>query len=536
MALSKYEPAISSIIKAIEPLDDLLKTINVPYKNYGCDDLRQSDAAQIFGGFLRWVVETVELGKDVTLEAFLLTGSDIDVAISSYCKSGGRLARWFKKIIENGGSIEYAGMEYGKKDLMDVTFNLADHYTDSDATHSKPFTPGNYMVYAVLPGGHRVKFDVIVDGKEKTDFTVNALRYPSVSGQRRDSDRDYADAIDDIINRRIFRATAEVNPKLVYRALKLLRRGYKFANDNSFWRMIFIASGDFQTKRKISKREQRKLELVHHAFTVDTNVPSRPIDFGAMVIRSTGHPVTVIDKAFLFEQKDFRVLWERIDPVCRPFQTLWPFCGEIAARKIEEKEWQDESVRVLEKETIVYKICNLVCLVPDIVDLAVEQGELSCETTYEVCIALKIPSGTRYICEGSLRGYKIYRFELAYVHAVYAYPNVDISKILLCGLEDVQPDDPRLEDPVFRGCWHAEGTHPVQIKSPQRQGFTYTLNKILYAELNGVPTPLDPESQHGLYAFSDIDVAWLNYSHDRKLFVGDIPHLKKILVDVKSKV
>lgn len=326
-----------------------------------------------------------------------------------------------------------------------------------------------------------------------------------------------------------------MTPKLVYRALKLRRRGYKFANDNSFWRMIFIATGPLQTKRRTTKRDQRTNDLACRAFTVDTNVPSRPTDFGAKIIRSTGHPVTVIDNAFLFEQKDFRAFWERTDPVCRPFQTIWPFTKEDD--RVKRNFLADDSVRILEKETIVYKICDLICRDAETSPLGECSSETSPLSEYEVCVALRIPACTRYIGGDNLAGYSAYRFELAYVHAVYAYPNVDISKILTCGLEDIFPDDPRLEDPTFSDCWHVEKTHPVQIKSPQyNKGFVYALNKMLHAELNDMAVPLDPGSQHGLYAYTDIDVAWLNYSHKKKLYVGDLGIVKKALADVKSRV
>lgn len=192
MSLSKYEPAIVSLIKAIEPLDDLLRSINVPYKVWHNDvDEKQSDAAQVFGGFLRWIVETVELGNgNVTLEAFLSTGSDIDIAVEPHPGCSHKLAEYFKRIIKNGGSVEYAGVKYGESDLMDVTFHLDDYFSDRDNNiYGEQLTPGNYMVYAML-GGRHIKIDVIVDGKEKTDFTVNALRYPDVSGQRRNSGQD----------------------------------------------------------------------------------------------------------------------------------------------------------------------------------------------------------------------------------------------------------------------------------------------------------------------------------------------------------
>ncbi len=56
----------------------------------------------IFGGFLRWVVETN--GK-MPLSMYFETGSDIDVK----CESAQTMSFFFSKVIELCGYIEYAG-------------------------------------------------------------------------------------------------------------------------------------------------------------------------------------------------------------------------------------------------------------------------------------------------------------------------------------------------------------------------------------------------------------------------------------------
>lgn len=517
---------VENIISKIPPIQNLFETINVMYGN----PPQQSDSVRVFGGFLRWIVETLSDVKMPSLVGFLATRADIDIQVRRYRGCAATLSEWFARTIKLGCVIEYAGMVYGGSELVQVNIDPS----------SKTVQPGNYIVYipyviinAQIPENLKnmyLRVDVIYDCNESTtDFSANSLQYPS--NRKDDAQRQ---AIEDIAARRLFRISTEITPKAVYRALKLLRRGYKFLSETSFWQMCHIAMSDeLRSKRRISKgRALRQRDLIQYAFTTNMSEPT----ITSTNILTTKHPITKIDNEFLLSQQDFRTFFDRADPIYKNKTPLYPFMVSTAMEKAEGIESTDktketketketaDNIRVLGADTIVHKLCDLVHF--DSGDYSNYQED-SKQIRYNVCIALRIPAGTEYVCESD--GYAVYRFACAIVHAVYAYPNIDITKVIRGKL--VKRYTAKPEGGEFNDSWHAEGKHPLQVRSKFDPSFTYSLDKVLSAKTgrgsNNRANLMD--CRYGIYAYINLDTAWSHSHSNRILFESEIPYIKKLV-------
>ena len=499
-----------SIISKIGPIQQLMTDHNVLYNEHPY----MSEAVQVYGGFLRWIAESLSDGKIPTVNDFLATRADIDVQMRRYYGCQKALASWFQDVIKLGCVIEYAGIVYGGSDLLQVEI---DPKTDT-------IQSGNYIIYIPhkqLKGCAEsikdayLKVDLIFDCIESvTDFSANALRYPCKDV------RYLLIAIDDIAYRRLSRISFIVTVKSVYRALKLLRRGYNFPKI-ALWQMYYIAiSDDLCRKPQVSgKRAVRQRDLAQYAFTNDMSTPT--LDH-SMIIRTTKHPATKITKEFLLEQPDFRKFIDRANMIYKLQTPLYPFTRsdpvvELKHTELQHTELQHtEEVRIVEKDTIVYNICDLCHLADKSLN----------KLKYTVCVALKIPSGTKYICSG--RGYARYGFTSASVHAVYAYPNVDITKIIqgAAGKYDKKPTDRELNNGR-----HASGTHPLQIRDKCVPSFTYSLNKTLYPKKKAKMTEsnISINTRCYIYAYIDIDTAWANGDASDFLFANEISCIKTLV-------
>lgn len=506
-AMDKYVPHIISMVSAIEPLRRLMDGINVPFG----DPVQKSDSAKIFGGFLRWIVETVAKGSSPTLAGFIATKSDIDVRISEYygCKS--RLSEWFKYVIDCGGIIEYSGIEYGKSTLKDV-----------HVKYDGAFPAGCYMVYIPLRNVCGANMDVVTTNKKhswlkidvmyaarttSTDFTANSLYYPDYEGDIEPC------VIEDIISRRLLRSTETVTPKLVYRALRMLRRGYKFAEEMSLWRMAYIAMSDLKYKNRVSRKHALSMEPPEHAFVDDTSTPS--VGKSEYIV-TTKHPCSIIDNEFLMSQADFKKFYDRVNEKYRSVQTLYPFTNNLRGvtnivSNVNTENTIDITVanentvvRTVRHETTMYKICCLHVKSGSGTTAGLNRADLNKSTVYDVCVALSIPPDTQYACAGA-KGYAQYRFKHAKIVAVYAYPNVDITRIVT-------------------------GNKNIELLSEYDTKYVYEVGKLMTAKnVGGEPmTKITADSPSGIYAYTEIDIAWNNYGRFRKLMCSDVPDIESM--------
>ncbi|MBS0285940.1 MAG: hypothetical protein JSR17_01070 [Proteobacteria bacterium] len=92
----------------------------------------------IFGGFLRWIVET---NGTLPLSVFFETNSDIDIK----CETPS-ITRFFAEVIKMNGYIEYSGSAYGD----DSDNSDESDFVDFDFNTTLNVPPGNYMVYVKI--------------------------------------------------------------------------------------------------------------------------------------------------------------------------------------------------------------------------------------------------------------------------------------------------------------------------------------------------------------------------------------------------
>ncbi len=173
----------------------------------------------LFGGFVRWFHE--QAGEDVSLDAFMKTGSDVDVFVHSPAR--------FAEMIQDAGDraiLEYSATGYECEEGKSIFPKKIENWGD--------YPRGSYFLYVPMPNDKWFKYDVVYAANTKSarrrqfrevDFTVNQLTYPNV--QRDDIVKR---AMLDIRERRIVPATS-LNLKMIHRAQKLLNKGYQFHDD-----------------------------------------------------------------------------------------------------------------------------------------------------------------------------------------------------------------------------------------------------------------------------------------------------------------
>jgi hypothetical protein len=370
-----YVPAITKILDAVPEVYELL----------GQMKWKEVSRAALFGGFCRWIVETS--GTEAALKNFIEYGGDFDIFIDDFPDAPCKLREYFLQIVKRGGVIEYVGMNYGDTHLSDEIFDL------EDPCERLPY--GNYITF--IPnrvGDGWIKLDITFGSLViSTDFMPNVLRYPS--GQSLLNER----AIDCIKSRLILPATLRIDMKHIYRAIKLIRRGYKFA-DAEYCVELLAAP-----LRPTTKRRQGGSHGIIGRILLDTSAPSVRAGKGetATKIYPTEGRAPKVTMEFMSRQPEFAemILLSRS-------AVNVAGCGRL----------QDGIIPVTTAPLRVYK--------------AVWSPELA----QHLCVELSIPIGTRYACANG--NYTEFRFDRAEVSRTFTYPmsEIDPSGITLVSMYD----------------------------------------------------------------------------------------------------
>ena len=325
----------------------------------------------IFGGFLRWLFETN--GK-ANIDEFITSG-DIDI----YCKNNYVFMEFIKNVVARKGYIEYFGNQYGinDDDIGDIGGGRQSQFKEIVIDESTENVPnGNYAIY--MPYGEGwIKYDVTFDVslrsnafgmfRDKLDFTVNGLTYPIVDFKK------FQFALADIKRMRIQPHDITRSPKYVYRAKKLMAKGYKFDSDKTCGTLVAYLKGRNDIKSSI--------------YVGNTNIPSM-IDGIHNIIRQTNH-------------KNEPITWESV----MLDDTMRKMCDTTFI-----DFYLDNRIGTLSKDLIVYKGAYI--------------GKARPQSSVVVC--LRVKKGTKYHCGTIDDGIKL-RFESAFVESVYSYPDVEID-------------------------------------------------------------------------------------------------------------
>lgn len=392
----RYEPAITNILQRVPQIKKLLQGYT----------LKQ---AYIFGGFLRYIVERVSSGKRPSLDDFIEYGGDIDIFITPEQSEYPKLERNFDTIISEGCIIEYVGAKYDSDELTFLDFDVSkwknrkngrlphgnymiwipfdgkNHVmkeTETDTKETQVKEKISYAEIAKLPKQEPVekepdeifqckkwfKIDVIYGGTPSmNDFTANQLFWPCKPGQ------DQKRTIKDIIDRRIVLADPRYRcAKMLYRLIKLYRRGYKLSFD--MYDPEFIS-------------QYLNMNETAYGFTCDMSSPSLKSG-NRMQICTTKHSMTLIDEKYIHSLPEYSELTSLIK---MPVSLLSP-SNEVSKTPTPLRVYKSAYLRTKNKE-------------------------------YICVIALDIEKETRYVSNFMMKGF---RFEKAIVGDIYGYPNVSI--------------------------------------------------------------------------------------------------------------
>jgi hypothetical protein len=514
----RVSPLLHEKLVPVDIFDSSLTRINVDYYKHcveSCVDqlpfLREfmssdegrpyDDMRYIFGGFLRWLVETNGKGD---FKDYVKNGGDIDIVC--YTKSVYDFTQLVKQVVTNKGYIEYFGNGYcgenngeenngeddGENNNEDdgekkITLHF-DKYAKGYHTSELPL--GNYGLYVPYNDGW-LKYDVSLEHapasykkshKARTlDFTVNGLTYPILDNER------FALAICDIHRKRMQPHCVAFSPKYMLRVKKLWNKGYRFDSET--------------TCALLYAYVQNQNESNASFYNTDTSVPSIT-DGNHYLIRTTQH-------------KKEKATWERvmsdetISKLC-DFNLLEPFSiiRKVADRSIVKDVFSDHGlyeamhsgemavsiaegsvVSVLEEDLVVYKKAILVQ------EKAVDQNTLfSRREGKGVVVCLKIAKGTKYHCGSPVEEMKI-RFERAYVDSILAYPNVKMN----------------LDELTLNGSM-------VKVVSLYDHSFTYTPGTTVTPSL---PFDTNPHvCSNGIHAFMNLAMAWRYEDGMRAMCIG----------------
>jgi hypothetical protein len=440
---------------------------------------------EIFGGFLRWIVENEKC--DVNMRDFLLAGSDIDIKIAFGGKQ--KLLHFFKNVFDNGGAIEYVGIKYGETTPVNVDFSVS---RIIESNRDIPIPVGHYMVWlpvvtqkdGIIPYTWRrvsnfntkqpmfLKFDIMFgEGYLRTDFTVNDLEFPFTNYD----ENSIKSSLIDIRERRIRWKTTNISPKIFYRVHKLLRLGYRVFDPCHFFEMYVLCTNEqFLYRECMSKKSRiRQRNITEFIFTSDTNTPSmKPL---SDVIRTTRHtPAKITSEMIKSDEYIFREVAKSVDTKVVLHSNPFPLIPN-------PETWAGESISgTLTQKMTFYKYCSIIK----------EKTKKDYDSLY-VCLELLVYPGTLYDVSYH-GGIKVYRFNKVTPYRCYAYPDVFIF---------------------------VPSTH--KLVSANVQNFSYTMGEEVVAldkEGNPVKTLLD--NTCGIYAFSTLDEAWKHTY--RNLYPQDI--------------
>lgn len=391
-----YEPSIKIFLQNVPQIKKLLHGFDI-YEAY------------IFGGFLRYIVEQVSAKKLPSIDDFINYGGDIDIYITAKKSEYPKLERNFDTVIRDGCLIEYAGVKYGCSELSSLDFDVSKWKSKKN----EKLPHGNYIVWIPFDGKnynieknvheeihvkeknsyvdmvkiHRpentkkvfdeifqckkwLKIDVIYgESKARNDFTVNELFWPCKPNQNMKR------SVKDIIERRIvFSDRTYQCSKMLYRLVKLLRRGYKLPFDmyDSQFISHYLRAEDY---------------LSSYGFTCDMSCPSLKSG-NRLQIQTTKHPLTLFDKEYIESLSEYKQL--------------------NSSPKIPVSLLSTNKIDKVPTNARVYKSAQL-CTADKI--------------EYTCVLALNIKKGTRYVSNESVGGF---RFENAEIADIYGYLNTSI--------------------------------------------------------------------------------------------------------------
>lgn len=390
-----------------------------------CASCSKSSYCYIFGGFLRWLVETN--GKK-GLHEFFKTGADIDLC----CRDPETLITFLQGVAKNQGYVEYFGNHYGapkdnEKDTgkdeetgdlrldinevaqkIDLLKKENPQKSSYHTTLREIFPDGNYSAY-IPHNDSWIKYDISFEialcgiSTRELDFTVNGLTYPKSDAGM------FALAVADIRAMRIQPYKIFGSPKYLFRAKKLLGKGYKFDNDSTC-SALYIQMKNF-------------VENDGMIYVGDTNIPSI-MDAKHHIIRTTKH-------------KKEEATWDSV----LADETLSKMC---------DTSFIDMHIKTgigkLDRDLHVFKSARLIRS-----QNVIDHGDNN------VVVCLKVTKGTTYHCASMTEGLKM-RFESAFVESILSYPNNEM--LLNEGDKVVSFHDPSFQYHIGE---HVYPTHPFDF-------------------------------------------------------------------------
>lgn len=443
-----YFPVIKNLLKQVPQVENLLDSINADYHYPGDTEITKGTSAKIFGGFLRWIVETSEpkngIYQNLDIHDLIDYGGDIDIMVLDYPDCGRKLSSYFGDLMKQGARIEYAGMTYGQdtplKIAIDVTKCLQygnymiwipfpkveplvtpeESAVEIEITKPSPIRQGISFADAAKMSQKQtatatkaiqscdrwLKLDILFcrNNAINTDFTVNTLSYPVF-----ESSRFHKIAVMDIKNRRIVPVTSDYTTKICFRLLKLHRRGYKFGVGHPSDRVALEAILKSTKVEEIRSRSSQNKKMLPVGFAFgDTSSPSS--DGKPGVIRSTKHILSLMTHEYVSSLPTYRDILSSIDATA---SCDWG--DDVYAYENFTSE-DRELITFTKNERKVYKI------------VLIENEECG-DLKTEVCLELIIPPQTRYARCG-ITHCSPSRYSTAYIGAIYAYPCVDITEFV----------------------------------------------------------------------------------------------------------
>lgn len=347
-----------------------------------------------------------------------------------------------------------------------------------------------------------------------TDFTANALQWPRARG-----DKESVQYLTDIIARRIVPHSSTINIKTCYRLIKLYRRGYTFGigdkSDSEYLSRYLQSEMEERSARR--KKQYRTCAIFGHAFTGDMCAPSTvrsisPIgtyryveSAGRNMIVTTRHELTRIDADYMLSIREYHELATSIGFKPRReytdalnllkekslISTTVPTDNsKFAIVPANPSSFSNFAVPKFERLELKVERTTEPITVYKAAEIPAKDGKLTNGLT--VCCILEIPINTAYINEVDVTLY-----EHAIVEGIYAYPRIRV---------DAEIQSLRLN-----------------VVSSYDKSFKYAnkgiISRNITAMFNGKPTPLNAESQHGIYTYKTMLEAWNHYPS------SDIAHI-----------
>jgi hypothetical protein len=224
---------------------------------------RLARTGTVYGGFLRFIAESITRNHVPNIEDFRKYNTDVDISTTDEPA----LRSIFTEIVNAGGIIEYYGMHYDRStEAVRVTLPRVEINLPDDK-----LVQGNYAVFI-----NSVQYDIsLLPYRETNDFTANILRYKP--GEPIPVNDSTIHCIDDIRDRKLRWIYQSDNPKVLYRARKMLARGYTIADPVQSYIMA-LENGKYKASVSSRKRDTTMSDY-QYAYNIQgpTTVSSRTI-------------------------------------------------------------------------------------------------------------------------------------------------------------------------------------------------------------------------------------------------------------------